>query len=139
MAGFVDDYEMSFMSNIPVSRCASCIHVLLSCTSAGLSPVMGGDVAPKIPIPQPMDNGSTSEVLHVSWEPIPLEFSPVFYMLQYTLIKPNGTTVSGKIKVHSFYSLLSPVILHSGSLPLIHVCICSFFSILDYEHNVGTA
>ena len=71
---------------------------------------MVGDVAPKIPIPQPIDNGSTSEVLHISWEPILLEFSPVFYVLQYNLSKPNGTTVSGVITVHSFYSLLSPVV-----------------------------
>ena len=107
MAGFVDDYELSFMTK--VSRCVCCNYVLLSCTSAGLSPVMVGDVAPKTPIPQPMDNGSTSEVLHISWEPILLEFSPVFYMLQYNLSKPNGTTVSGEITVHSFYSYLSPV------------------------------
>ena len=83
-------------------------------TSAGLSAVMVGDVAPETPLPQPMDNGSTSTVLHISWEPITLDFSPVFYVLQYYLRKPNGITVFGAITVRSFLFLTVPPVSFSA-------------------------
>ena len=114
---------------------------------AGLSPVMIGDVPPEIPvpIPQPMDNGSTSNMLRVSWEPILLDFSPVFYVIQYNLSKPNGTIISGEITVRSFLSLprsRSPLPATRGMVfsPVharVHVLALSYP--LDYEYDIGAA